>query len=190
MITTPAFNDKPKNYRQTKELPTIQRITDKPNDYRLLWQKEGECDTPHPYLDTPLLAMFSVYIRQCLTKIRVRRVPRTDSCNPCRFILKQAQELALEGNRELYIALVDMEKAYDRVPREEVYWCLRKRSVSEKLVRVIKALYQDSRTTVQCGAGATVTFSGKVALHQGSVLSPFLFALVVDTISLGARRLL
>ena len=42
-----------------------------------------------------------------------------------------------------------------------------------KLVRVIKALYQDSRTTVQCGVEATDSFSVKVGLHHGSVLSHF-----------------
>ena len=104
------------------------------------------------------------------------------------FILRQTQEKALEGNRELFIAFVDLEKAYDRVPREVIYWCLRKGGVSEKLVRVIKGLYQDSRTTVQCGAGSTGSFPVNVGLHQGSVLSPFLFALVVDTVSESAKR--
>ena len=104
------------------------------------------------------------------------------------FILKQAQEKALEGNSELFIAFLDLEKVCDRVTKEVIYWCLRKRGVSEKLLRVIKGLYQDSRTTVQCGAGATEPFPVKVGLHQGSVLSLFLFALVVDTISKGAKR--
>ena len=104
------------------------------------------------------------------------------------FILRQTQEKALEGNRELFIAFVDLEKAYDRVPREVIYWCLRKRGVSKKLGRVIKGLYQDSRTTVRCGAGFTESFPVNVCLHQGSVLSPFLFALVVDTVSESAKR--
>ena len=43
---------------------------------------------------------------------------------------------------------------------------------------------------MHCGVGGTESFSVKVGLHQGSVLSPFLFALVVDTISEGARTLL
>ena len=55
-------------------------------------------------------------------------------------------------------------------------------------MRVIKGLYQDSRTTVQCGAGFTESFPVIIGLHQGSVLSPFLFALVVDTVSEGAKR--
>ena len=41
---------------------------------------------------------------------------------------------------------------------------------------------------MQCGAGATESFSVKEGLHQSSVLSPILFALIVDTIGKGARR--
>ena len=53
---------------------------------------------------------------------------------------------------------------------------------------MMKGLYQDSRTTVQCGAGFTESFPVNIGLHQGSVLSPFLFALVVDTVSESAKR--
>ena len=41
---------------------------------------------------------------------------------------------------------------------------------------------------MQCGAGAKELFSVKVGLNQGSVMSPVLFAFIVDTISEGARR--
>ena len=33
------------------------------------------------------------------------------------FILGQRQEKALEGNDNLYMASMDLEKAYDRIPR-------------------------------------------------------------------------
>ncbi|XP_047482212.1 uncharacterized protein LOC125034470 [Penaeus chinensis] len=47
------------------------------------------------------------------------------------FILRQLQEKHLEGNKSLYHAFVGLEKAYDRVPIELVYWCLRKKGVLE-----------------------------------------------------------
>ena len=65
------------------------------------------------------------------------------------FIMRQKQKKSLEGNENLHIAFVDLEKAYDRIPRELVYWCLRKRGVPEKLVSAVRSLYNRSRTTVR-----------------------------------------
>ena len=104
------------------------------------------------------------------------------------FILRQRQEKVLEGNRSRYMAFVDLEKAYDRVPRDLVVWCLRKRGVTEKLVKVVTSLYRQCYTKVACGEGESETVGIQVGLHQGPVLSPFLFAVVINTISITVRR--
>ncbi|KAK3524010.1 hypothetical protein QTP70_017522, partial [Hemibagrus guttatus] len=44
----------------------------------------------------------------------------------------------------------DLEKAYDRVPREELWYCMRKSGVAEKHVRVVQDMYERSRTVVRC----------------------------------------
>ncbi|KAI5619406.1 hypothetical protein C0J50_21026 [Silurus asotus] len=72
------------------------------------------------------------------------------------------------------------EKAYDRVPREELWYCMRKSGVSEKYVRVVQDMYEDSVTAVKCAVEMTDWFKVKVGLHQRSALSPFLFAVVMD----------
>ncbi|KAK3557253.1 hypothetical protein QTP70_026087, partial [Hemibagrus guttatus] len=77
----------------------------------------------------------------------------------------------------------DFEKAYDRVPREELWYCMRKSGVAEKHVRVVQDMYERSRTVVRCAVGQTEEFKVEVGLHQGSALSPFLFAIVMDQLS-------
>ena len=47
------------------------------------------------------------------------------------------------------MAFVDLEKAFDRVPREVVWWALRKLRVDEWLVRVIQAIYEGVSTAVK-----------------------------------------
>ena len=61
----------------------------------------------------------------------------------------------------------------------EVCNCLRLKEVDKKYIRVIKDMYTDSKIRVQCTVGTTDEFTVEVGLHQGSVLSPFLFTIIM-----------
>ena len=91
-------------------------------------------------------------------------------------------------HKDVCLTFVDLEKAYDRAPRDLVYWYLRRRGVPEKLVRLVEATYHGSSTVVRTMHGRTDEFPIKVGLHQGSGLSPFLFIVVLDIISEEFRR--
>ncbi|KAK3545256.1 hypothetical protein QTP70_002579, partial [Hemibagrus guttatus] len=104
------------------------------------------------------------------------------------FALRILMEKYRDGQRELHCVFVDLEKAYDRVPREELWYCMRKSGVAEKYVRVVQDMYERSRTVVRCAVGQTEEFNVKVGLHQGSALSPFLFAIVMDQLSEEVRQ--
>ncbi|KAK3526048.1 hypothetical protein QTP70_012886 [Hemibagrus guttatus] len=104
------------------------------------------------------------------------------------FALRILMEKYRDGQRELHCVFVDLEKAYDRVPREELWYCMRKSGVAEKYVRVVQDMYERSRTVVRCAVGQTEEFNVQVGLHQGSALSPFLFAIVMDQLSEEVRQ--
>jgi hypothetical protein len=63
---------------------------------------------------------------------------------------------------------VDLDKAFDRVPREVIRWALRKKGVNENLVEAVMRLYDGARTKVRVGNGLSEAFGVKVGLHQGS----------------------
>ena len=42
------------------------------------------------------------------------------------FALRMLMEKYREGQRKLHCAFVDLEKAYNRIPREELWYCMRK----------------------------------------------------------------
>ncbi|KAK3529997.1 hypothetical protein QTP86_009383 [Hemibagrus guttatus] len=100
---------------------------------------------------------------------------------------KDVQQVRVIKDRDGRV-LTNLEKAYDRVPREELWYCKRKSEVAEKYVRVVQDMYERSRTVVRCAVGQTEEFKVKVGLHQGSALSPFLFAMVMDQLSEEVRQ--
>ena len=53
------------------------------------------------------------------------------------FVVRQLQEKYLAANKRLCMALVDLEKAFDRVPLKVIWWALRKLGVEEWIVRLV-----------------------------------------------------
>ncbi|KAK3569876.1 hypothetical protein QTP86_006746 [Hemibagrus guttatus] len=82
----------------------------------------------------------------------------------------------------------DSEKVYDRVPREELWYCMRKSGVAEKYVGVVQDMYERSRTVVRRVVGQTEEFKMEVGLHQELALKSFLFAMVMDQLSEEVRQ--
>ena len=68
------------------------------------------------------------------------------------------QEKYLAKKKELWMAFVDLEKAFDRVPREVVWWALRVVGVEEWIVKVIQAMYDEVTTAVRLRDGDSKEF--------------------------------
>ena len=99
------------------------------------------------------------------------------------FALRIIQEKYLEKRKELHMVFVDLEKAYDRIPRDLIWWSLRKRGLEEHYITVIWDMYERSKTKVRTLTGSTKEFHIDVGLHQGSALSPFLFIVILGVLT-------
>ena len=71
------------------------------------------------------------------------------------FILRRIQEEFRRREKKLYMCFVDLEKAFDRVPRKVMKWASRKKGLAEVLLQAVMCLYEGSRTKVRVGSGTS-----------------------------------
>ena len=102
--------------------------------------------------------------------------------------LRRLQEKYVDKEKKLYMCFVDLEKAFDRVPRRVLEFAMRKRGIPEAMVRAVMNLYEGAKTRVRVGLELSEEFEVKVGVHQRSTLSPLLFAFVVDAITESVRN--
>ena len=62
------------------------------------------------------------------------------------FLLRQLQKKYLGKRNNLYLAFVDLNKSFDRVPRRVVWWAMRKLGVDEWLVMIVQSMYTNARS--------------------------------------------
>ena len=99
------------------------------------------------------------------------------------FLVRQLMERYREQKKDLHMVFIDLEKAYDKIPRNVMWWALEKHKVPAKYITLIKDMYNNVVTSVRTSDVDTDDFPIKIGLHQGSALSPYLFALVMDEVT-------
>jgi len=99
------------------------------------------------------------------------------------FMARQIQENIRVKGKKLYFGFVDLEKAFDRVPREVISWAMRKLGVEAWLLLVVLSMYTGAKTVVRTVYGNSKGFEVKVGMHQGSSLSPLLFVIIVKKLN-------
>ena len=104
------------------------------------------------------------------------------------FLVRQMMEKYDVAGKKLYLVFVDLEKAFDQVPRKVIWWALKRKGVLEREIRAIVKMYNCVETAVRMEDRRSKWFEVKVGVHQGSVLSPLLFAIVLDEITKDLRE--
>uniref|UniRef100_A0A7I4Y4S3 Reverse transcriptase domain-containing protein n=1 Tax=Haemonchus contortus TaxID=6289 RepID=A0A7I4Y4S3_HAECO len=157
-----------------------------------IWKKKGspgDCACHRPIR----LLSHSMKIFERIVDSRIRDIVELTT-NQCGFVSGcstidaiHATRLLLEKHREkrrpVHLAFLDLEKAFDRVPRDVIWYALRQHGVPEELIEWVRILYTSPKSRVQTAAGISTDFPISVGVHQGSALSPLLFVVVMDAIT-------
>ena len=77
-------------------------------------------------------------------------------------LLRQLIERFRGRKRNLHMVFIDLEKAYDKVPRELLWWTLIKKRVPIKYIDIIKDMNDRVVATVRTCGGITSDFSSQL----------------------------
>ena len=81
------------------------------------------------------------------------------------------------------MCFVVMKKEFDIVPSNVVELAMRKKGIPEAFVRAVTSLYKGAKTKVKVGTHLSEEFEVNVGVHPGLVLSPLLFAIMIDVVT-------
>ena len=66
-----------------------------------------------------------------------------------KFILRQMMEKYEVAKGTLYMVFEDYEKAFDRLPREVVWWVMSLKRVADREIKATTKIYMNIQTTVK-----------------------------------------
>ena len=99
------------------------------------------------------------------------------------MVMMMIMMMMIMMRRRRRIRVIIIIESFDRVPRKVIWWALGKLGVEEWIVRLVQGMYANARSRVRVGEGYSEEFEVKVGVHQGSVLSPLLFIIVLEALS-------
>ena len=82
-------------------------------------------------------------------------------------------------------AFLDLKNAFDRVPHQKLIWILKNRGCGPRILNLVYSLMMNNcRSVLSVNRGAeSQPFCRSTGVFQGSILSPFLFNLFIDSLA-------
>ena len=108
---------------------------------------------------------------------------KTRSTTELVSFLRQLLEKSRERHKDLYIAFIDLSKAFDTVNRELLWKYLCKLGVPPKFLSILQQLHDGMQARVLTGELQSEFFKVNVGVKQGCVLDPVLFNILLSAIT-------
>ena len=97
-------------------------------------------------------------------------------------------EKAREYQRSIYFCFIDYAKAFDCADHSKLWKILKEMGIPDHLTCLLRNLYAGQEATVKTGQGTTDWFKIGKGVHQGCILSSWLFNLHAEVIMLGWKK--
>ena len=107
----------------------------------------------------------------------------------CIFVLKELINSYLQSGSTVYCCFLDASKAFDCVNHDRLMNVLRDRGIPKCIVRLLYFWYSNQRMYVRWGCSTSDYFDVSNGVRQGGVLSPLLFNVYVNDLSVQLESL-
>jgi hypothetical protein len=97
-----------------------------------------------------------------------------------KFLLKHVIDSYRIVNKPIYVAFINLRKAYDSIHRALLWTVLKSLGVQDWYLDTLRAMYSDVRLRVRLGGQQGDTLPSTRGVKQGDPLSPLLFGLFID----------
>jgi len=103
------------------------------------------------------------------------------------FLARRILDMAEQTNQNLTMILLDWEKAFDKVDPERLIEALKRLKVPERMLKLIKLIYQTPTFSVKTGNNKSEFLKQSTGIRQGCPLSPYLFILLMTVMILDIK---
>ena len=122
---------------------------------------------------TNRLSKILTYNKNVLKDNNFAVLPGKSTIEPI-HILNNIMEDAWENNKELWILLQDMSKAYDRINRKHQWMAICRIKLPEKFINIIENSLKNRLNRVITDVGLTQKYRMENGIDQGEIMSPLL----------------
>ena len=118
----------------------------------------------------------SCYLDTCPNQFGFKRNHGTDQCTE---IIDAYRVM----NRSVFLCFLDASKAFDRVNRRILFAKLGNRGTPEYIIRILSFCYANQQMCILWGGTYSTSFNVSNGVRQSSILSPYLFNIDIDDLS-------
>lgn len=158
-----------------------------------LYKNKGDKTCPDNYRGITLLSCFGKLFTRVLNNRLTEFITENKTIGPEQagfkkhhstidqaFVLKTLIDFYLCKRKRLYCCFIDYKKAFDTVPRFELWQKVLRNGINGKIFEVIKNMYSKAKSCISLNGKTSALFPCNIGVRQGENLSPLLFAIYLS----------